>query len=44
MTMDVQVLGGSFQNGKVNIEVYFAPNTYLGQYDGLANIVFNTAS
>lgn len=42
VVLDIEVVGGMFPNGKVNIYVYFAPNTVQGFYDAFQAAIYNT--
>jgi len=44
VSLDIQVIGGLFPNGKVNIYVYFAPNTDQGFYDAFQSAIYNTVT
>lgn len=44
VVLDIEVIGGMFPNGKVNIYVYFAPNTVQGFYDAFQSAIFNTST
>lgn len=37
--LDIQVIGGFFPNGNVNINVYFAPNTVQGFYNAIQQAI-----
>ena len=42
VVLDIEVIGGMFPNGKVNMYVYFAPNTVQGFYDAFQSAIYNT--
>lgn len=44
VSLDIQVIGGLFPNGKVNMYVYFAPNSYQGFYNAIQSAIYNTTT